>query len=539
MSVWSSNTNAVLNNQCQALSDVTVNLEVTEDLVTDGDGGFTMQLNAYPMAGVTCVGLPMDWIQYCLYVNNAYGPNTAAFQWQAWSLESTAWSSEGEPQNMSAGPTQPVPWHDKPYKQPNAVFGNVPNNRLPKGSNLTIALSTDKNTHAVTSATFTVQLPGAQPMSVTVDFPAVVPFTFTTGASGSATAQFPLGGFQVNLVGPDNLAYASFIAGAGELSYSVPEGSSLFVQSGPVGTACGQYSGSVTGEMGNMLYGPVASARFPLVGQPPTLFQTFGLFRGAKTFSAVSADAVYVIDSDGTLWLEQAPFGPGNRTQVDANAIACSAVDVNTVYVVGSDGKLWLEHAPFGQGNIPPKREPVDPADGNAVRCSAVNRATVYVLDSDGNLWLENAPFPTIPADRTEIAAAVDCSAVDANTVYLVDDAGNAWLKQTFPTGSPPPTQIDARAVGCSAVDAKTVYILGSDGTLWLTPAPFGQVANPNRTEVDNNVVGCSAVDANTVYVLDRDGSLWLEHGPFDHGTPVDANVMVQPGSSHGLVLAI
>jgi hypothetical protein len=558
MSVWSSNTNAVLTDQCQALGNVTVNLEVTEDLVTFGDGGFSLQLNTYPLSGdnrITVLGKTLDWIQFVFQVNNIYGPNTAAFQWQAFALTATPGWPQGQPQGTSDF-HQPIPGAvgDLGFHQPSPVITSVPRNRLPKGSNLTIALITDPSTHVVTQANFTIQLPGQQPVSLQppLNFPAVVPFRFvgTNNPPGVTTAQFPISGFQVNLVGPDG-SNATFTSGAGVLSYSVPEGSSLSVQNGPVGAACGQYQFAFTGETSNILYGPVTSPRFPLVGQPPTLSQSFGIFRGAQTFSAVraitpsgevtSTDAVYVIRQDGTLWLEQAPFGPGNSTQVDANAIACSAVDANTVFVVGSDGNLWREHAPFGRGHIPPKREPVDPVDGNAVGCSAANAATVYVLDSDRNLWIESAPFPTIPAERQGVAsvgsAPVGCSAVDDDTAYVVDDGGNVWLVKTLVTfpGPPKPILVDGSAVGCSAVDASTVYVLGNDGNLWSTPAPFGQVANPNRTLVATNVVGCSAVDANKVYVLDRDGNLWLEQAPFPP-KQVDSNVMLQPVPVHGLV---
>jgi hypothetical protein len=40
VNTWFSGTNAVLTDQCQALGDVTVNLAVTEDLVTEGNDGF-------------------------------------------------------------------------------------------------------------------------------------------------------------------------------------------------------------------------------------------------------------------------------------------------------------------------------------------------------------------------------------------------------------------------------------------------------------------------------------------------------------------
>jgi hypothetical protein len=447
VNIWSSGTNAVLTDQCQALDDVSVLLSVTEDLVTNDNGGFSLQLNAYPMPGVTCVGLTLNWIQFVLYVSNVYGPNTAAFQWQAWAIGAPAgvWP-KGQPKGPT-NPNQPVP----AFTQPPAVITNVPSNRLPKGSSLSIALTTDPS-HRVTKARFAVDLPGAAEKSVILDFPASVPFNFTTGNTGSVDAQFPIGGFQVNLVGPGNDSNATFTSGAGALGYSFPAGRSLSVQNGGVGAACGQYPGARTGETSNILYGPVGTS-IVVLDSITTSYQPFGLFREAKTFSALSADVVYVIGSDGALWLEQAPFGPAHippkRTPVDTSAMACSAVDANTIYVLGNDGNLWLEQAPFGPAHIPPKRTPIDKY---AVGCSAVNANTIYVLGSDGNLWLEQAPF------------------------------GPAHIP-------PKRTQVDANAVGCSAVDANTVYVLDSDGNLWLEQAPFGPGhIPPKRTPVDANV---------------------------------------------------
>jgi hypothetical protein len=48
---WSSNNNAVFANKGQALDDVTVSLAVTQDLVTENNAGFTLQLNCTPMPG--------------------------------------------------------------------------------------------------------------------------------------------------------------------------------------------------------------------------------------------------------------------------------------------------------------------------------------------------------------------------------------------------------------------------------------------------------------------------------------------------------
>jgi hypothetical protein len=275
------------------------------------------------MPEVSVVGLPLNWIQFTLYVSNVYGNNTAAFQWQAWSLGATGFP-QGQPKGTTQ-PQQPVP----PFNQPPAVITNVPSNRLPKGSNLSINLETDPSSHGVTRATFTVVLTGAEARSVTLDFPASILFNFTTGSPGAVDAQFPIGGFQVNLVGPGNLSNAAFTSGAGRLLYTFDPGRPLSVQNGGVGTACGQYAGAVTGETSNILYGPVAGA-LTVFGEGDLSSQTFGLFRGAKTISARSAGAVYVLGSDGNLWLEQAPFGPGHvppkRTQIDNNVMLPSTL---------------------------------------------------------------------------------------------------------------------------------------------------------------------------------------------------------------------
>src|SRR5271156_5369140 len=123
MTLWSSGTNAVLTDQCQALGNFGVILNVSQDLVT-ADDGFSLQLNCSPMPGVSVLGLPLNWIQFSLYVSNVFGNNTAAFQWQAWSLGATGFP-QGQPQGTTQ-PQQPVP----PFNQPPAVITNLPSNRL-------------------------------------------------------------------------------------------------------------------------------------------------------------------------------------------------------------------------------------------------------------------------------------------------------------------------------------------------------------------------------------------------------------------------
>ncbi len=80
-----------------------------------------------------------------------------------------------------------------------------------------------------------------------------------------------------------------------------------------------------------------------------------------RSFQTVDAYRhIFVLGTDGNLWLEQAPFGkvPPARVQIDGNTFTFQALDLNTVLVLGTDGNLWLEQAPFGK--VPPARVQID-----------------------------------------------------------------------------------------------------------------------------------------------------------------------------------
>lgn len=538
VNTWFSGTNAVLTDQCQALGDVTVNLAVTEDLVTEGNDGFSLQLNAYPMPGATSVGLALNWIQFTIYVSNTYGSNTAAFQWQAWALGATQWP-EGQPPGTT-NPNQPVP----PFHQPNPQITNVPSNQLLKGSSLTIALTTDPSSHGVTAAKFSVQLAGATERSVTLTFP--------------GDAQFPIGGFQVNLVGPGNLAQALFTSGAGELTYSVSPGS-LSVQNGGVGTACGQYPGALTGETSNVVYDAVTPSTGATLSQPlhvaaPMMsrgFQTvddyahifvlgadgnlwfarppFGTAPPARdqvdatvlNFQAFDNDLVFVLGTDGKLWCEHAPFGavPPTRQQVDGEVQAFQVIDQDTVLVLGNDGNLWLETAPFGP-KVPPARTQVD---GNVKAFYAPNENMIFVLGNDGNLWLEEAPFGPLPPTRQQVDSKVsDFYGLTAyEWVWVIRNDATLWL-ESYPYGAPDSVrqQIDSNVVAAQPVELDQILVLDTSLNLWLESAPFGTIPPPNKAQIDGNVMEFAATDASNVLVLGSDGNLWWEKAPFGANVP-------------------
>ncbi len=82
MSFFSGASNIKFSASCQSLQGLTVTLQVTEDLVTLADSGFSLQLNCYPQPGqipqgqdlpVSDVGdLSLTWFQYIIIVTSSY-----------------------------------------------------------------------------------------------------------------------------------------------------------------------------------------------------------------------------------------------------------------------------------------------------------------------------------------------------------------------------------------------------------------------------------------------------------------------------------
>jgi hypothetical protein len=156
----------------------------------------------------------------------------------------------------------------------------------------------------------------------------------------------------------------------------------------------------------------------------------------ASSFSVIDDNTIYVLGTDGNLWLEHAVNGkfgqvPPPREPVDGNVLAFQAVDANTIFVLGTDGNLWLEHAinsKFGQ--VPPPRELVD---GNVIAFQAIDVNSVFVLDK-GGLYLDHVKqsidgrvLPILPRETVNVAVAA-FQALDENAVYFLDAGGNLML---------------------------------------------------------------------------------------------------------------
>ncbi|MGA2292291.1 hypothetical protein [Bradyrhizobium sp.] len=108
----------------------------------------------------------------------------------------------------------------------------------------------------------------------------------------------------------------------------------------------------------------------------------------------MSVQQIFVLGTDGNLWLEGAPFGtqiPPLRTQVDGNVSYFGAFSAQEVLVLGTDGNLWLEVGPFGQvplrdtSSFPPAASNRYRIDGSVGGFSPWSPSEIFVLGNDDN----------------------------------------------------------------------------------------------------------------------------------------------------------
>jgi hypothetical protein len=118
MSILLSNNNIVLTDKCNSLQNLTVRLVVTEDLVTVGNTGFSLQLNTYPSPGQTSQGQQLNWFQYVIAIQN----NSTSGVAQYWSLGAPSSWPPGYNYRAGTTPWLPVIPGDPVWK----TFGSVP-----------------------------------------------------------------------------------------------------------------------------------------------------------------------------------------------------------------------------------------------------------------------------------------------------------------------------------------------------------------------------------------------------------------------------
>ena len=104
-------------------------------------------------------------------------------------------------------------------------------------------------------------------------------------------------------------------------------------------------------------------------------------------YQAITDTEIFVLGTDGNLWLEQGPFGviPPPRKQVDTNVKAFEALSDNELLILDNDDRLWLASGPFG--TVPPQRQEVEE---NVTAFQAISDTKIIVLTNDSSLWLEH-----------------------------------------------------------------------------------------------------------------------------------------------------
>ncbi len=332
-----SNTNVMLIDKCSNLHNLTVTLSLSQDLVTFRDRGFSLQLNAYPQKGQVSQGETLTWFQYCLYLQNG----SLLYQIQYWAGFPTPWAPGYTPNPPNTKPYLPVLPNDSNL----TPFGAVPSNRIARGSQIKIALTTDSAGN-VTSALFAVTDPSGKAISVTFPFP--------------AGARYPICAFQVNLVGPGSLADATFLSGAGTLTYSVSSGS-LADQGGGPGAACSEWNGS-TGELSNAVYGPLTPPSGSSVSQSLTTVS-----QGPLPTSLDQGVIYAVTQDDRLLWYRHTGIADGRDAWAGHLPVPAGQLDGQIgvgwnfkhvfsggngiIYAVTQDNRLlWYDHSAFADG---------------------------------------------------------------------------------------------------------------------------------------------------------------------------------------------
>jgi hypothetical protein len=241
---YASNNNAVLIDGCNNLANLTVLLEVTEDIATTNGAGWSFQLNCYPPPGEYCQTSELTWLQYVVYVQGG----NLQYEVQYWASNSSTWPSGYTPQPNTT-PWLPCWPHDYFLSEP---FAQINGDTLPRQSKLAIALTTNDD-GGVTKVTFTYTDPDGNDHAAAFNLPAV----------------HPIVACEVNLVGPGNGQAARFTEGLtnsrGIIYYSVSSGQ-LSVQRGGPGSACGE-AGFFTAETSNMTYSDINGAPASTVTQ--------------------------------------------------------------------------------------------------------------------------------------------------------------------------------------------------------------------------------------------------------------------------------
>jgi hypothetical protein len=218
---------------------------------------------------------------------------------------------------------------------------------------------------------------------------------------------------------------------------------------------------------------------------------------------------VYVLGTDGNLWIEAPGWQQNGRVLVDSNvqSFAADPREPGYLFVEGTDHNLWLESPGWQQHG----RTWVD---GN-VQAFAVDPSAsghLYVEGTDHKLWLESPGWKH--HGRTWVDGNVQTFAVDPSAsghLYVEGTNHKLWLEspgwrqhgRTWVDNNVQAFTADPQSPG-------SLYVEGTDHNLWLESPGWQQ---HGRTWVDSNVQAFAAAPELSVslYVEGTDHNLWLE----------------------------
>src|SRR5580658_151095 len=263
---------------------------------------------------------------------------------------------------------------------------------------------------------------------------------------------------------------------------------------------------------------------------------------------AASAQTVYELHSDGTIWRYAGPPCGGSPlscdgwAELDDNpAAAAITASVSTVYQLHTDGSLWQSTGAACHRTPPscPGWKLID--DNPAITAITGGGKYLYELHSHGSIWrydgrpcTTSAP-PSCPGwtqlDDNPAAAAITAS---ISTVYQLHTDGSLWQStgtacHRTPLTCPGWKLIDDNpAIKTITADGKNLYELHNDGTIWRyggKPCTLTAGSPPSCrswTQLDDNPAAAAiTASVSTVYQLHTDGSLWQSTGAACRGTPL------------------
>jgi hypothetical protein len=380
------NANYHLHSGCNPVTDLSVTMEITKEIVSDI--GFSFQLNCYSPQNANCV-----WQQYGFTIRTTdNSPITLN-----WFIDN--WPSPAFTQSLNLPPGY-----------------NIINNRdtmlslsgdtVPAGYKFTINLKYDKKEN-VNGVTFIIVDSTGKSTTKDIMLESLNYASPThNGKQVTADGLAPIYAFELNTVGPVNGKDSYFSSGAGTITYSAS--SSLYVANKDPN--CTAVRSTITMESSNCVYAPL------LAGPSKTITQSFEaevphLFQPGKRFVVsqqygINQTDLFAIDGLGQLsifyvlesghWHSSKPLGAVGMAVPGAPVAASQhfGVDNQTdVFLVDQNGKLnlfWVSNN--GAWNGPQSIGPSVMA--NAVGANLAvsqqfgvnNQTDVFLVDKNGQL---------------------------------------------------------------------------------------------------------------------------------------------------------